>query len=124
MTKEFFVDLYFDTQKYKIYLCSLLHTHKTSDHYVKTIFTPYVESIGCPIPWFLAFDHYDYGRWLSVRASDMQFLRDNEPALAQTFDDDGQFVVHKIRRIFSSMAINQAQEQKNALTKEDVGAVG
>ena len=45
------------------------------------------------------------------------------PEVAKEFKN-GKCIVHKGRRVFSSIPIDQAHEQNNALIKEDGGAVG
>ena len=70
-------------------------------------FTLYVESICSLIPSFLAlYYHFGIDGCLHVR----DILRKNRLAFAQKFDHDGQFVVHKTRKVFSLMAIAQAHE--------------
>lgn len=50
-------------------------------------------------------------------------LEQQHPEVAREFHK-GNFVVHKSRREFSAMAIDQAHEQNNAVIKGDGGAVG
>lgn len=45
------------------------------------------------------------------------------PETAARFND-GNFTIHKTRRVFSSMATDQAHEQNNAGVKSDGGAIG
>lgn len=54
---------------------------------------------------------------------DMCALPEKHPAVFQQLQD-GKFVVHKTKRAFSSIALDQAHEQVNASVKEDRGAVG
>ena len=46
-----------------------------------------------------------------------------DPKLNAEFEK-GNFTVHKSPRLFSSIAIDQAHEQNNALVKSDGGAIG
>ncbi len=50
-------------------------------------------------------------------------LEKAHPTIAAEFNN-GNFTVHKTRRAFSSIAIDQAHEQNNAAVKSDGGAVG
>ena len=50
-------------------------------------------------------------------------LSKSHPEIATEFTN-GKFTVHKTKRVFSSMAIDQAHEQNNAAVKSDGGAVG
>ena len=50
-------------------------------------------------------------------------IEEQHPEVAREFHK-GNFVVHKSGRAFSSIAIDQAHEQNNAVIKGDGGAVG
>ncbi len=50
-------------------------------------------------------------------------LIEAHPSIVEEFNN-GNFTVRKTRRIFSSIAIDQAHEQHNAIVKGDGGAVG
>ena len=67
-------------------------------------------------------DHSNYARWLAVHYRDMQVLS-KHPDVYKHFSD-GVFVVHKTNRAFSSIALDHAHEQLNALVKGQGGAVG
>lgn len=86
-------------------------------------FPLYIESLSLLIPWFFALDHIHYARWLSVHIRDMVSLPAKHPDVSVQFEA-GKFVVHKTRRVFSSIAIDQAHEQNNAVVKGDGGAIG
>ena len=53
----------------------------------------------------------------------MMRIEEQHPEVAREFHK-GNFVVHKSGRAFSSIAIDQAHEQNNAVIKGDGGAVG
>ena len=86
-------------------------------------FQLYVDAIASIVPWFFALDHVNYARWLSVHLRDMSNLWSLHPITAREFDI-GHFVIHKTKRVFSGIALDQAHEQNNASVKGDGGAVG
>ena len=63
-----------------------------------------------------------YAGWLSVHIRDMSELPNKHPDVFHQFSN-GSFVVHKTK-VFSSIALDQAHEQVNAIVKGDGGAVG
>ena len=75
------------------------------------------------LPWFFSFNHSNYARWLSVHVHDMRSLKFTAPDVTQQFDKRN-FVVKKSAKRFSAIAIDQAQEQNNAIVKGEGGAVG
>ena len=68
-------------------------------------------------------DHTNYARRLALHYRDMQILSSKHPDVYKYFSD-GAFVVHKTNRAFSSIALDHAHEQVNALVKGQGGAVG
>uniref|UniRef100_H3A1T1 Uncharacterized protein n=1 Tax=Latimeria chalumnae TaxID=7897 RepID=H3A1T1_LATCH len=60
-----------------------------------------------------------YARWLPIHFRDMMSIEQ----LAREFHK-GSFVVHKFGREFSTLAIDQAHEQNNAVVKGDGGVTG
>ena len=68
-------------------------------------------------------DHPNYSRWLSVHYRDMQALSSRNPDVYKCFMQ-GCLVVHKTKRRFSSIALDRAHEQENAIVKGQGGAVG
>lgn len=86
-------------------------------------FKLYVESLIKLMPWMFALDQTNYSRWLPVHIRDMQELQSKHPEVYEKFVE-GLFVVHKSRKPFSSMALDQAHEQENAIVKGEGGAVG
>jgi hypothetical protein len=86
-------------------------------------FKLYKESLEQISPWMFALDRVNYARWLSVHIRDMHALPDQHPDIDQQFNN-GAFVVHKSKKVFSSIALDHAHEQMNALIKGDGGAVG
>ena len=62
-------------------------------------------------------------RWLPVHFRDKECLEIEIPAIAAEFKN-GNFVVSKTNRAFSSLPIDQAHEQNNKIIKGDGGAIG
>lgn len=95
--------------------------------YVKSIreghFPLYVESLTHLAHWMFALDKTNYARWLPVHIRDMLLLEIQLPEIHREFVM-GKCVVQKTANKFSSIAIDQAHEQNNAVVKEDGGAVG
>jgi len=83
----------------------------------------YIDSLQKLAPWFFAFDQTNYARWLPVHIRDMLLLEKNHPEVYSQFRD-GKFSLSKSKRKFSSIAIDQAHEQLNAVIKGDGGAIG
>ena len=75
------------------------------------------------LPWFFAMNHSNYARWLPVHLRDMRSLDQMVPHVASEFKK-GLFTVNKSLKRFSSIAIDQAHEQNNAMVKGEGGAVG
>jgi len=67
-------------------------------------------------PWVFSLDHPNYARWLPVHIRGMVNLSVTHPTIALDFNK-GHFTVHKTKRVFSSLAIDQAHEQNNAAVK-------
>ena len=86
-------------------------------------FKHYIESLGQLAPWMFSLDHINYARWLSVHVRDMCTLSSKHPKVFQQFSE-GAFVVHKSPRGFSSIALDNAHEQANALIKGDSWVIG
>ena len=53
----------------------------------------------------------------------MSMLETTHPDIAREFKN-GQFVMRKTKRRFSSIAIDQGHEQNNAVMKDDGGIIG
>jgi hypothetical protein len=99
-------------------LClQLVKAFRTAD------FKLYVDSLTKMMPWMFALDQTNYCRWLPVHIRDMQELPIKHPDVYEKFTS-GFFVVHKTRKRFSAMALDQAHEQENAVVKGEGGAVG
>lgn len=86
-------------------------------------FELYREALSELIPYFFANNNTNYARWLPVHLRDMMSLDQQHPEVAKEFHK-GNFVVHKSKREFSALAIDQAHEQNNAVIKGDGGAIG
>ena len=86
-------------------------------------FTLYCEALSGLIPYFFANNNVNYACWLPVHLKDMMSLEQHHPEVVREFHK-GNFVVHKSKKEFSAIAIDQAHEQNNAVIKGDRGAVG
>ena len=75
------------------------------------------------IPYFFANNNVNCARWIPINLLDMMVLEEQHPDAASEFHK-GNFVIHKSRRDFSAMAIDQAHEQNNSIIKGDGGAIG
>src|SRR5260221_9119454 len=79
-------------------------------------YTLFKDSLRQMMPWFFAFNHVHYARWLAVHLKDLEELEEKAPAVHSEFIS-GNFVVSKTLRPFSKLAIDQAHEQNNATVK-------
>ena len=86
-------------------------------------FNLYREALSELAPYFFANNNVNYARWIPVHLRDMMSLEQQHPDVAREFHK-GNFVIHKSRREFSALAIDQAHEQNNAVIKGDGGAIG
>ena len=81
-------------------------------------FALYVDSMRALAPWLFALDHVNYSRWLSIHIWDMDNLTDATKAIMKFW------TFNKTQINFSSIPLDQAHEQNNALVKGSGGAVG
>ena len=79
-------------------------------------FELYLDAIQKLAAWCFALDHTNYARWLPVHLQDMLSLNEKQPYVYHQFQNYG-FVVQKTSRRFSSIAVDQAHKQNNALVK-------
>ena len=86
-------------------------------------FAMYLAALTELVPWFHALDRTHYARWIPVHLRDMAALPMKHPGVAREFGA-GNFTVRKTKNVFSSIPIDQAHEQNNALIKGHGGAVG
>jgi len=84
-------------------------------------FSLYVESLKNVVPWFFAFDHHNYARWIPVHIRDMESL---PTSVYEQFEERGHWVVQKTTNRFSAMPIDQCHEQNNEIVKGSGGAIG
>ena len=68
-------------------------------------------------------DHVHYTRWLPVHIRDMRNVKERHPELYQEFKNK-KIVVQKSNRKISMIAMDQNQEQQNAIVKGVGGVVG
>ena len=74
-------------------------------------------------PWFFAFGHTNYARWMPVFLKDMACLPETHPSVPEAFME-GKFIVQRSDKKFSLMALDQSQEYSINFLKEDSGAKG
>ena len=86
-------------------------------------FELYINAVSKIVPWFFGLDNTNSARWLPIHLRDMCRLNDVAPDVASQFKR-GRFVVNKTSRNFSSIPIDHAHEQNNALVKGEGGAGG
>ena len=86
-------------------------------------FSLYCQALSDLIPYLFANNDTNHAPWLSVHLRDMLTMESKHPALAQEFKM-GNFAVHKTKRDFSALALDQAHEQANAAIKADGRAIG
>ena len=110
-----------------LYWSSVLNLELTCLRLVRSIresnFPLYIDALQDLLPWMFALDHPNYTRWLSVHYRDMCVLSHSQPDVFKHFKH-GAFIVHKTTRAFSSIALDHAHEQVNAIIKGEGGAVG
>ena len=94
-----------------------------SRHFEQQISPYYVDCLTKLARWFFSLDHINYARWVPVHIRYMVNMNKAHPQTASEFSN-GNLTICKTRRVFSSMAIDQAHEQNNAAVKSDSGAVG
>ena len=76
-------------------------------------FKLHVASIGKFLPWIFAFDHVHYARWLSIHHYDMERLKETNPDVFRKFDVNGNSTVARTKNRFSTMGLDQRNEQLN-----------
>ena len=81
-------------------------------------FNLYREALSELVPYFFANNIVNYARWIPIHFRDMMSLEQQHPDVAREFHK-GNFVIHKSRREYSALAIDQAHEQNNAVIKGD-----
>ena len=101
----------------EVYILTFVRSLREAD------FDMYLDALWELLPWFFALDHTHYARWIPVHLRDMLSLHRTHPDVLEGFRA-GMFTVQKTKRIFSSIATDQAHEQNNACIKGDGGAVG
>ena len=67
-------------------------------------------------PWMFSLDHINDARWMSIGIRDMSLLFASHPDIHQELTN-GSFVVLKTEKVFSSVALDHAQDQVNARLK-------
>ena len=80
----------------------------------------YRAALSALIPYFFANNNVNYALWLPVHLKNMMSHEQQHPQIAREFHK-GNFVVHKSRREFSAIALDQVHEENNAVIKGDGG---
>ena len=86
-------------------------------------FALYLKAIRELLSWMFALDSQHYARWLSMHYRDTCELPVKHQGVSTEFRN-GSFVVHKTKRLFSSIALDHAHEQVNAVVRGEGGDVG
>ena len=100
-------------------------------HFVRSLrsksVTLFVESLEEMLPFCFVLDHLNYARsnyeLSSVLLKHLKSLSSTNPTIYTSFLE-GDFVVTKTFRNFSSIPIDHAHEKKKKLVKEDGGTIG
>ena len=74
-------------------------------------------------PWFFAFGHRNYARWMPVFWKDMSCLPETHSSVHKAFME-GKFVVQRSDKKFSLMALDQSQEHSIKFLKDNSEAKG
>ena len=85
-------------------------------------FKLFVASLIKLLPYVVMLDRSNYARWLPVAIHDLLRLEDMHPELFKFFDD-GNFVLSKIRKLFSACAFDQVHEWSNDDIRKVMGAI-
>ena len=91
--------------------------------FIEGDFNLYCEALSELVLYFFANDNFNYARWIPIHLRNMMSLDQQHPDVAREFHK-GNFVIHKSRREFSALVIDQAHEHNNAVIKGDGGATG
>ncbi|KAK3921569.1 DNA primase [Frankliniella fusca] len=86
-------------------------------------FSGFKDALKGMAPWFFLFNHPNYARWLPVHILDLEQLQHTCPHVYECFSEGG-FVVNKTKNAFSSLGIDHAHEQNNAIVKGEGGVSG
>ena len=98
----------------EILVLSFVRAHREGN------FEMYIETLKELVGLFFVLDHQNYARWVPVHIRDMMML----PPSVKTEFENGNFVLSKTGKRFSSIAIDQSHEQLNKVIKGDGGIVG
>ena len=69
-------------------------------------FNLYRKALSELVPYFFANNNFNYARWIPIHLQDMMSLDQQHPDVAREFHK-GNFAIHKSRREFSALAIDQ-----------------
>ena len=83
-------------------------------------FLLYREVLNEMCPWFFAFDHINYARWVPVHIRDLMQLEDTHPDVFHEFVE-GNFGVQRSQHKFSLIGKDQSHEQSNKTLQSSGG---
>ena len=92
--------------KLELIMCRFVRSLRDGD------FELYVKVLDELCPWFFAFDHTNYARWVPVHVKDLVELPVKHPEVYAEFMK-GNFVVQRSHHKFSLIAKDQSHEQSN-----------
>lgn len=84
------------------------------------IWSLYLYSFKCMLPYFMRYDHINYSRWGTIYLSEMNQLPDE---ILEEFEN-GNFVVKRSNSTFNQVDPDQSQEWLNATGKVGGGIIG
>ena len=111
---EFYLPILEYDNEVELHILTFLNAHRENNLGL------YVESLEALAPWFFALDRthaiLHYARWLPVHIRDTSFL-------SQSVSDTLKkcWVIAKTENKFSSISVDQAHEQNNAVLKGKIG---
>ncbi|KAH3833881.1 hypothetical protein DPMN_107197 [Dreissena polymorpha] len=100
--------------RWELLVLSLIRSLRNRDFALNVI------SLKRLVQFFFALNHQNYARWVPVHIRDMEHLPES---VRGEFEVNGNCVVKKTKKRFSSMPIDQAHEQNNEMVKGSGGAV-
>ena len=100
----------------ELLLCRFVRSLREGD------FELYVQVLDELCPWFFAFDHTNYARWLPIHVKDLVELPTKHPGIYEEFMK-GNFVVQRSHHKFSLMAKDQSHEHSNRKLQAGAGGL-
>lgn len=66
-------------------------------------FSLYKECLKKMMPWFFAFDHSNYARWVAVHLKDMEELAQKVPSVYEEFQNNGKVSFGKCAQLYQTI---------------------